>query len=66
MLCNDVFCELMLSPWDYAAASLIVSEAGGHLAQTDGSPLRFDRPCPVLGGTPRVWDELLQMAKKYV
>lgn len=63
---NDVFCELILSPWDYAAASLIISEAGGHLAQTDGSPLRFDRPCPVLGGTPRVWEELLQMAKKYV
>ena len=63
---NDVFCELILSPWDYAAASLIISEAGGHLAQTDGSPLRFDRPCPVLGGTPRGWEELLQMAKKCV
>lgn len=63
---NDVFCELMLSPWDYAAATLIVSEAGGYLTCTDGSPLRFDRPCPVLGGTPRLWDELLQMASKYV
>ena len=63
---NDIFCEFCLSPWDYAATSLIVSEAGGHLAQTDGSPLAFDHPCPVLGGTPRVWEELLQMAKKYV
>ena len=63
---NDVFCELILSPWDYAAGSLIVSEAGGHLAQTDGTPLAFDHPCPVLGGTPRVWEELLVMASKYV
>ena len=63
---NDVFCELILSPWDYAAGSLIVSEAGGYIAQTDGSPLAFDPPCPVLGGTPRVWEELLQMASKYV
>ena len=63
---NDVFCELMLSPWDYAAGSLIVSEAGGYLTQTDGSPLSFDHPCPVLGGTPRVWKELLEMARKYV
>ena len=63
---NDVFCELILSPWDYAAASLIVSEAGGYLTQTNGTPLLFDRPCPVLGGTPRVWEELLQMAAKYV
>ena len=26
---NDVFCELMLKPWDYAAGSLLVREAGG-------------------------------------
>ncbi len=63
---NDVFCELMLSPWDFAAGSLIVSEAGGYLTQTDGSPLTFDHACPVLGGSPRVFPELLEMAKKYV
>jgi len=63
---NDIFCEFCLSPWDYAAASLIISEAGGYLTQIDGSPLSFEHPCPVLGGTPRVWDELLVMASKYV
>ncbi len=43
--------ELRLSPWDYAAASLIVTEAGGRISQLDGTPLRFDRPCGVVAGS---------------
>ena len=44
--------ELRLSPWDYAAASLILTEAGGRISQMDGTPLVFDRTCSVLAGTP--------------
>lgn len=43
----EVFFEMRLSPWDYAAASLIVSEAGGIISDIDGNPLRFDIPCSV-------------------
>lgn len=42
------FFELRLSPWDYAAGSLIVTEAGGKVTDMDGRPLRLDRPCSVL------------------
>lgn len=35
----DIFFECRLSPWDFAASSLIVEEAGGHLTRLDGSPI---------------------------
>ena len=37
----DGFFEYQLSPWDYAAASLIIEEAGGRCADRDGEPLRL-------------------------
>ena len=41
------FFEFRLSPWDYAAASLIVEEAGGIITTLENTPLTFDRPCSV-------------------
>jgi len=44
-LCNvacgrlDCFFEYSLCPWDYAAGSLIITEAGGVISALDGSPL---------------------------
>lgn len=38
----DGFFEYQLSPWDYAAASLIIEEAGGRCADRDGEPLKLD------------------------
>ncbi len=38
----DGFFEYQLSPWDYAAASLIVEEAGGRCADRNGDPLRLE------------------------
>lgn len=43
----EIFFELRLSPWDYAAGSLIVTEAGGKVATFEGDPLVFDRPISV-------------------
>ena len=44
----ELFFELFLSPWDYAAGALIVTEAGGLVSDCDGLPLVYDRPCSVL------------------
>lgn len=44
----EYFFELRLSPWDYAAGSLIVVEAGGVVTDVDGKPLCFDKPCSVI------------------
>lgn len=44
----ELFFELLLQPWDYAAGSLIVREAGGTVTTAEGEPLRYDRPVSVL------------------
>lgn len=53
-LCNvacgraDIFFELKLSPWDYAAGSIIVTEAGGLVTTVEGGKITLDRPCSVM------------------
>ena len=44
----ELFFELILSPWDYAAGGLIVKEAGGIVGDLDGNELAYDRKCSVL------------------
>lgn len=50
-LCNvacgrtELFFEYSLCPWDYAAGSLLVTEAGGVISTLDGAPLSLDRRC---------------------
>ena len=39
----DVFFEYNLCPWDYAAGSLIITEAGGHITTMEGETLPLDR-----------------------
>lgn len=56
--CNAAYLELKLQPYDYAAASVIVEEAGGAIGQTDGTPVRPDGPCSVLAGTKRAVKEI--------
>lgn len=40
----ELFFEMRLQPWDYAAASLILSEAGGVSCGFDGGPLSLSNP----------------------
>ena len=50
-LCNvaagraELFFELRLSPWDYAAGSLIVEEAGGVVTRIDGGGIKLNEGC---------------------
>lgn len=44
----ELFYEVILQPWDYAAGMLIVEEAGGKVSTMKGEKLRFDRPCSIL------------------
>ncbi len=47
---GDVFFEYLLSPWDFAAGSLLIAEAGGMISQMDGSPVTYDKPCSIIAG----------------
>jgi myo-inositol-1(or 4)-monophosphatase len=40
----DLYWSSSLKPWDMAAGSLIVSEAGGRVSRLDDSPFLVDRP----------------------
>ncbi|MCR5789217.1 MAG: inositol monophosphatase [Lachnospiraceae bacterium] len=44
----ELFIELRLQPWDFAAGSLIVTEAGGYVRTVSGEPLSFDRAAGVI------------------
>lgn len=44
----ELYFELRLSPWDYAAGSLIVEEAGGIVTTVEGEAISLDKPCSVL------------------
>lgn len=56
----DLAFEVRLSPWDYAAASCIIKEAGGEMAQLDGSPITLDRPCSIVCGSGTAFREFFE------
>ncbi|MFJ1267396.1 inositol monophosphatase family protein [Legionella lytica] len=55
----DGFWELGLRPWDVAAGSLIVREAGGLISDVQGGD-DFLKHGDVVAGTPKVFKALLQ------
>ena len=57
---SDGFLEKQLKPWDYAAASLILTEAGGIISDWEGKALQFDESTAVLAGTRNSYDYLLK------
>ena len=60
---NGIYVELMLHPWDYAAASLILMEAGGFISTLEGGMVTLDRPCSVIAAGRQCWKEATQLFK---
>lgn len=60
----DLFFECCLRPWDYAAGSLILTEAGGLVSALDGSPLRFYDRCSVAAGNPNNYPGLIELSRR--
>lgn len=54
----DGYWELATNPWDYAAAALMIQEAGGHVSQLDGSPLDYQGRSTVLATNGHIHTEL--------
>ncbi|MEW9854035.1 inositol monophosphatase family protein [Novosphingobium sp. M1R2S20] len=60
---NDVSIFNRTLPWDHAAGTLFLNEAGGRAARLDGSTYRVDEweTRGLIGAaTPRLWDELAE------
>ena len=60
----DGFWEARLKPWDTAAASLLVEEAGGRVSGIDGAPFR-PRAGSVVGSNGLLHDAMLQTIRGY-
>ena len=58
------YIQMVLKPYDYAAASVIVEEAGGVITQMDGSPLPLDGNSSALCGTRRAWAEAKEIVEQ--
>ena len=58
----DMFFELMLSPWDFAAGILLIREAGGVITDLAGAPLSLAAPTPVLAANAACHEFLMAEA----
>jgi myo-inositol-1(or 4)-monophosphatase len=60
----DGFFETGLSPWDVAAGSLMITEAGGLIGNFTGdSDFLYQRE--VVAGCPKIYGQLVQMLSPY-
>jgi len=60
----DVFVELQLKPWDYAAAACIITEAGGRISDVMGAPLPLEKGSSVLASNTAAYGETLALCKE--
>lgn len=58
----DGFYEALLSPWDYAAASVILQEAGGKIGTLPGETFGYEKRIPILAGNPAVYQLIQELA----
>ena len=49
----ELYFELRLSPWDFAAGALIVEEAGGVVTTVEGGAVNLGQKCSVLATNGR-------------
>ena len=63
---HEIFCEMRLKPWDYAAGSLIVREAGGQAVMPlAGGGMDYSLSTAVLAATPACMGQALEIFGKY-
>jgi myo-inositol-1(or 4)-monophosphatase len=58
----DGYWELRLGPWDVAAGSLLVEEAGGRVSNLTGGSMDIDAPAVVVSNG-RIHEEMLEVLK---
>jgi myo-inositol-1(or 4)-monophosphatase len=60
----DGFWELGLKPWDTAAGSLLITEAGGRIGTLTGD--EYKQGGHIIGGTPKVYAALVQALAPHI
>lgn len=54
----DGYVNMTLSPWDWAAADIMIREAGGRFEQPDGSRVTLTESCGTIAAASGIFDEL--------
>ncbi len=62
----DGFFEAILSPWDYAAASVILEEAGAKIGTVPGKVFSYGEKQPILAGTPDMFALLQEVSSHHL
>jgi len=58
----DGYFHAGLNPWDFAAAMLLITEAGGQFTRLDGHPVHiFDGKRGIAAGNPAIHRQILQL-----
>jgi myo-inositol-1(or 4)-monophosphatase len=60
----DGFWEMGLKPWDTAAGSLLITEAGGRIGTLTGD--EYKQEGHIVGGTPKVYAALVQELAPFI
>jgi myo-inositol-1(or 4)-monophosphatase len=60
----DGFWEMGLKPWDTAAGTLLITEAGGHVGTLTGDD--YKQGGHIIGGTPKVFTALVAAIRPHV
>jgi myo-inositol-1(or 4)-monophosphatase len=60
----DAFWEIGLKPWDTAAGTLLIQEAGGHVGTLTGDP--YTGGMHIVAGTPKVYAAMLAALAPHV
>lgn len=61
---NVAYVEMLLQPYDYAAASVIIEEAGGVILTAAGTPITLNTGCSVVAGTKMAADEIRRIMQE--
>jgi myo-inositol-1(or 4)-monophosphatase len=61
----DAFWEFGLAPWDMAAGSLMITEAGGLVSDLAGED-RYLETGNIVAGSPRVFGELMPVISRHL
>ncbi len=62
----DIFFELRLKPWDYAAGSLILQEAGGRITMPlNGFQTDYSLSTAILAAAPSCWEQAVKVFRRH-
>ena len=61
----DGFFETGLKPWDIAAGSLLITEAGGLVGNFTGDAENFLEQGELLAGNPKIYGQMVALLSQY-